>query len=32
MKIPLDTAAGTIFCGLLLTLALFLMVRHLMAS
>lgn len=29
MKMPLDTATGTILCGLLLTLVLYLVVRQL---
>jgi hypothetical protein len=28
MKLPFDTVAGTILCGLLLTLILYLLVRH----
>lgn len=32
MKNPLDTATGTIVCGMLLTLALFLVVRHLVVA
>lgn len=32
MKTPLDTAIGTIVCGLLLTMVLFLIVRHLAAA
>lgn len=32
MRTPLDTALGTIVCGLLLTMALFLAVCHLVAA
>jgi hypothetical protein len=32
MKTPLDTAIGTIVCGLLLTMVLFLVVRHLVSA
>ncbi len=32
MKTPLDTATGTIVCGLLLTVVLFLIVRHLVVA
>lgn len=32
MRTPLDTALGTIVSGLLLTLALFLLVRHLVTG
>jgi hypothetical protein len=32
MRTPLDTAVGTIVCGLLLTTVLFLLVRHLVAA
>lgn len=32
MKVPFDTATGTIVCGLLLTLVLYLLVRQLVAG
>lgn len=32
MRIPLDTAIGTIVCGLLLTMVLFLIVRHMVVA
>lgn len=32
MKVPFDTASGTIICGLLLTVVLFLLVRQLVAG
>jgi hypothetical protein len=32
MKVPFDTATGTIICGLLLTLALYLVVRQLVSG
>ena len=32
MRIPLDTAIGTIVCGLLLTMVLFLIVRHMVMA
>jgi hypothetical protein len=32
MKVPFDTATGTIICGLLLTLVLYLLVRQLVSG
>jgi hypothetical protein len=32
MKVPFDTATGTIICGLLLTMVLYVRVRHLVAG
>jgi hypothetical protein len=32
MKVPFDTATGTIICGLLLTMVLYVLVRQLVAG